>query len=54
MDFQTPSFAERATLEQAFADLATTEFHGARTHLRKAAEQLTAGNYADIRFSTTW
>lgn len=41
------SDAERAAIEHAFADLATTEFNGARTHLRKAAEQLTAGHYAD-------
>jgi hypothetical protein len=41
------SDAERATIEQAFADLAATEYHGARTHLRKAAEQLTAGKFAD-------
>jgi hypothetical protein len=41
------SEAERETIERAFSDLAVTEFHGARTHLRKAAEQLTAGHYAD-------
>ena len=28
------SDVEGATLERAFADLAATEFHGARTHLR--------------------
>jgi hypothetical protein len=41
------SDAERATIERAFADLAATEFHGARAHLRKAAGQLTAGHYPD-------
>jgi hypothetical protein len=41
------SEAELETLKQAFADLAVTEFHGARAHLRKAAEELTAGRYAD-------
>jgi hypothetical protein len=41
------SDAERETLERAFADLAATEFNGARAHLRKAAEELTAGRYAD-------
>jgi hypothetical protein len=41
------SDAELETLKKAFADLAATEFHGARAHLRKAAEELTAGRYAD-------
>ena len=41
------SDAERATIERAFADLAATEFHGARAHLRNAAEELTTGHYAD-------
>jgi hypothetical protein len=41
------SDAELETLKKAFADLATTEFHGARAHLRKAAEELTAGRYSD-------
>lgn len=41
------SDAECATLERAFADLAATEFQGARAHLRMAGEQLTAGNCAD-------
>jgi hypothetical protein len=41
------SDAERETLERAFADLASSEFHGARKHLRSAAEQLTAGHNAD-------
>ena len=41
------SDAEIATLERAFADLAATEFHGARAHLRNAAEFLTAGKWAD-------
>jgi hypothetical protein len=41
------SEAEFKTLKRAFADLAATEFHGARDHLRKAAEELTAGRYPD-------
>jgi hypothetical protein len=41
------SEAEAQTIERAFADLATTEFHGARRHLRNAAEALTAGKSAD-------
>jgi hypothetical protein len=41
------SDAELKTLKQAFADLTVTEFHGARNHLRKAAEELTAGKYSD-------
>jgi hypothetical protein len=41
------SDAERETLQRAFADLAVAEFHGARAHLRKAAEEATAGHYAD-------
>jgi hypothetical protein len=41
------SEAERAAIEGAFADLAATEFHGARAHLRGAAEQLSAGKYPD-------
>jgi hypothetical protein len=39
--------AERDTIERAFSDLAMAEFHGARAHLRKAAEELSAGRYAD-------
>jgi hypothetical protein len=38
---------ELTTLKRAFADLAATEFHGARAHLRKAAEGLTAAKYSD-------
>jgi hypothetical protein len=38
---------ERSSIENAFADLAASEFHGARAHLRKAAEKLTAGEFAD-------
>lgn len=38
---------DAATLNEAFTDLATMEFEGARAHLRKAAENLTAGNAAD-------
>jgi hypothetical protein len=41
------SGAELETLKRAFADLAATEFQGARAHLRKAAEELTAGRYPD-------
>jgi hypothetical protein len=40
------SGAERQTIERAFSDLHSTEFHGARNHLRKAANELTAGNFA--------
>jgi hypothetical protein len=40
------SEAERATLESAFSDLSASEFHGARSHLRAAGSELTAGNYA--------
>jgi hypothetical protein len=39
------SDAERETLEHAFADLAASEFHGARAHLRNAGSELTAGEY---------
>jgi hypothetical protein len=38
---------ERATIQQAFVDLAATKFGGARKHLRLAAEALTAGKSAD-------
>jgi hypothetical protein len=38
---------ERLTLKRAFTDLTATELHGARTHLRQAAEFLTEGKYAD-------
>jgi hypothetical protein len=41
------SGAERETLARAFADVAASEFHGARSHLRNAGSELTAGNYAD-------
>ena len=41
------SEAEIETIERAFVDLAATEFAGARAHLRNAAEELTAGHYAD-------
>jgi AbiJ N-terminal domain 4 len=37
---------ERQTISRAFADLASSEFDGARTHLEAAAEQLTLGNSA--------
>jgi hypothetical protein len=39
------SDAERETLARAFADVAGSEFHGARAHLRTAGSELTAGNY---------
>jgi hypothetical protein len=43
---------ERETLARAFADVAASEFHGARSHLRNAGSELTAGNYgASIRES---
>jgi hypothetical protein len=41
------SEAEHQTLVRAFADLEKSEFSGAREHLRKAAEELTAGRNAD-------
>lgn len=41
------SDAERDTLARAFADVASSEFHGARTHLRNAGSELTAGNYPE-------
>ena len=40
------SDAERQTMERAFADLRSAEFYGAREHLTKAANELTAGNFA--------
>jgi predicted metal-binding protein len=39
------SDAERETLVRAFADVAASEFHGARVHLRNAGFELTAGHY---------
>jgi hypothetical protein len=41
------SDAERKTIERAFTDLASAEFHGARQHLRTAAEQLAVGHVSD-------
>jgi hypothetical protein len=41
------SDAEAETIQHAFVDLAKTEFRGAREHLRKAAEELSAGRAAD-------
>jgi hypothetical protein len=41
------SEVERETIMRTFVDLAASEFNGARAHLRKAAEELTAGRYAD-------
>lgn len=40
------SEADRQTIEGAFADLAASEFHGARKHLSDAAGKLTAGDDA--------
>jgi hypothetical protein len=46
------SEAEADTIERTFVDLANAEFHGARSHLRAAAEGLTAGQYsASVRES---
>jgi hypothetical protein len=46
------SDAERETLARAFADVAASEFHGARAHLRNAGSELTAGkNGPSIRES---
>jgi hypothetical protein len=39
------SDADRETLARAFADVAASEFHGARAHLRNAGSELTVGNY---------
>src|SRR5258708_16661677 len=41
------SDTEHASIVKAFADLAATQFNGARAHLGKAASHLTAGAYAD-------
>src|SRR5262249_5011919 len=38
--------AEQETIQQAFSDLRSAEFHGARDHLGKAASELTAGDFA--------
>ena len=40
------SDTEHATVVKAFADLAASQFNGARAHLRNAASRLTAGDYA--------
>jgi hypothetical protein len=40
------SDAEGTTLKRAFADLAASEFLGARRHLVTAGSELTAGNFA--------
>jgi hypothetical protein len=39
------SAAEGKTIERALADVSTSEFRGARTHLLTAAAELTNGNY---------
>lgn len=41
------SAEEGKTLERAFADVASSEFGGARTHLHSAASALTRGDYAE-------
>jgi hypothetical protein len=41
------SDTEHASVVKAFADLAATQFNGARAHLRNAGSHLTAGKYAD-------
>jgi hypothetical protein len=41
------SEAKIEAIKRSFVDLAKTEFNGARAHLRNAAEELTAGHYAD-------
>ena len=41
------SDTEHSTVVKAFADLSSTQFNGARSHLRNAASHLTAGTYAD-------
>ena len=40
------SEAEGLTLERAFSDLATGEFHGARKHLTEAGVLLTSGEFS--------
>jgi hypothetical protein len=40
------SDTERETLARAFADVAASEFNGARAHLRNAGSELTACKYA--------
>jgi hypothetical protein len=39
------SEAEFETIKRAFADLAASEFHGARAHLKNATTELTAGKF---------
>lgn len=41
------SDAEEQTLKRAFADLNSTEFRGARNHLRQAGSLLTEGEFAE-------
>lgn len=41
------SDSERKAIERAFADVAASEFHGARKHLQNAAQELTAGHNAN-------
>jgi hypothetical protein len=41
------SDTEHSIIVKAFADLAATQFNGARAHLRNAATHLTAGKYND-------
>ena len=44
--FPIGSEDEKKTIERAFADLAASEFRGARQHLRNAAEELAGGDNA--------
>jgi hypothetical protein len=44
--FPISSESEKQTIVQTFADLAKTEFHGAREHLRRAGQELAGGNNA--------
>jgi hypothetical protein len=41
------SEAEGGALLQAFADLSSSDYNGARVHLKMAAEHVTAGKYAE-------
>jgi hypothetical protein len=41
------SEAEAETIKRAFADVSKAEFHGARSHLRNAATELTGGRFPD-------
>ena len=45
--FPVASEPDQTNIERAFANLNEIEFHGARQHLRNAADALTLGNFAD-------